>query len=114
MTCTTGIALIVFLAVTLAIGALPYVMYFKIYCERIAVLEGRTEEFHSLNAPEGGMNWFEIKHSGKLMSRYYLRFNDDHLTKLGNSLFRWGSVGFILMIGLLISIVFVNFTVCGS
>jgi hypothetical protein len=114
MTCNHGIALIVFIAVILAIGAIPYQLLFKRYCERVAELEGRTEEFRSLKAPEGGMNWFEIEQSGKLWRRYYRKFNDERLTKMGDRLLTMAIPGLLGIASLLCVIISVKTVVCSA
>ena len=112
MTCHQGFILIVLIAIIVAIRVIRDKFLFKSYCERIAELEGRTDEFRSLIAPEGGMNWFEIEHAGKLWRRYYLKFGDKRLTEIGNTLLRRGISSLLVMILLLIAIVYVKTIVC--
>jgi hypothetical protein len=114
VTCNYGIALIILIAIIAAILLIPYNMLFRRYCGRIAELEGRTEEFNSLSSLEGGGNFFEIEHAGKIVFRYYLRFGDEKLTKMGDNLLMLGISGLLAVILLLCAIVFVKTVACGA
>ena len=55
------------------------------YYERIAILENRLDDFHSRKCvDEGGNNSFRREKLWELISRKYLKFEDDQLTTIGN------------------------------
>ncbi|MDE2420861.1 MAG: hypothetical protein KGO49_06740 [Gammaproteobacteria bacterium] len=112
MTCHQRFILIALIAFVLAICLIRDSILFSKYCTRIAKLEGREDERHSLTAPEGGMNWFEIEHTAKLWRRYYRKFDDPFLLEIGNTLFRRGFFNLVLMILLILNIVSVKIVGC--
>jgi len=112
MTCHTYVALLVVVFVVAAICCIPNFLLFKDYCERIAQLEGRLSEFFKLATDEGGLNWFEIEQSGKILSRHYRKFNDDKLNKMGDELWKWCLLSTIFVVTFLGAAIFVGETAC--
>ena len=81
---------------------------FKKYCEKLAELEGRSQEFHSVfGRDEGGLNKFEREQYWKLWAgdHDYRKFNDSDLTAMGDR------ISARLPLGLLVAVGFVIFCV---
>ena len=112
MTCHQEFILITLIAFVLIICLIRDWILFNKYCSHIAKLESREDEFYSLTAPEGGMNWFEIEQVAKLWQRHYLKFDDQYLLSMGNTLFRRGFFNLALMILFIVNILFVKTVGC--
>lgn len=83
-------------AVALGVISIKYRVLFCRYCECVATLEGRRDEFYAIKSDDSAMTWFELEQAGKIWLRDYLKFNNRLLTNLGSRLFKLAIAGLVV------------------
>lgn len=89
MACMFSLVTMVLLLLCGALLFVPVMKLFKVYCEMVARLENRLEEFQSIQRDDGGLNRFERENLTQLLTGRYERYSGHDVHRVGKQIRRY-------------------------